>query len=72
MGGVSSIQFFGTCFTVKPLYSEQSRDPNFFSLYGGAHPRGVRYVHAHMFQKCNVHMYIKTDLPNLFDFGLFD
>ena len=57
-------------FTVKPLYSEQSRDPNKCSLYGGVHPRGVRYVHAHMCQKYNVpvHMYIKTDLPNLFDF----
>ena len=54
--------------TVKPLYSEQSRDPKKCSLYGGVHPRGVRYVHAHMCQKCNVHMYIKTDLPNLFDF----
>ena len=46
-----------TC-TVKPLYSEQSRDPKKCSLYGGVHPRGVRYVHAHMCQKCNVHMYI--------------
>ena len=43
--------------TVKPLYSEQSRDPNKCSLYGGVHPRGVRYVHAHMCQKYNVHMY---------------
>ena len=51
-----------TIYTVKPLYSEQSRDPNFFSLYGGVHPRGVRYVHAHMCQKYNVHIqYIKTD-----------
>ena len=30
--------------TVKPLYSEQSRDPKKCSLYGGVHPRGVRYV----------------------------
>ncbi len=35
-------------FTVKPLYSEQSRDPQFCSLYGGVHPRGVRYGHAHV------------------------
>ena len=47
--------------TVKPLYSEQSRDPKKCSLYGGVHPRGVRYVHAHMCQKYNVHMYITTD-----------
>ena len=47
--------------TVKPLYSEQSRDPTKCSLYGGVHPRGVRYVHAHMCQKYNVHMYITTD-----------
>ena len=55
--------------TVKPLCSDQSRDPKKCSLYGGVHPRGVRYVHAHMCQKYNVpvHMYIKTDLPNLFD-----
>ena len=45
-------------YTVKPLYSEQSRDPNKGSLYGGVHPRGVRYVHAHMCQNYNVHMYI--------------
>ena len=44
-------------YTVKPLYSEQSRDPKKCSLYGGVHPRGVRYVHAHMGQKYNVHMY---------------
>ena len=44
--------------TVKPLYSEQSRDPNKCSLYGGVHPRGVRYVHAHMFLKYNVHVHI--------------
>ena len=41
--------------TVKPLYSEQSRDPNKCSLYGGVHPRGVRYVLAHMCQKYNVY-----------------
>ena len=34
--------------TVKPLYSEQSRDPKKNSLYRGVHPRGVRYVHVHM------------------------
>ena len=34
--------------TVKPLYSEQSRDPKKCSLYRGVHPRGVRYVHVHM------------------------
>ena len=38
-------------YTVKPLYSEQSRDPKTCSLYGGVHPRGVRYGHAHMCQK---------------------
>ena len=37
--------------TVKPLYSEQSRDPKKCSLYGGVHPRGVRYGHAHMCEK---------------------
>ena len=31
--------------TVKPLYSEQSWDPNICSLYRGVHPRGVIYVH---------------------------
>ena len=30
--------------TVKPLYSEHLRDPKKCSLYGGVHPRGVRYV----------------------------
>ena len=44
------------CTTVKPLYSEQSRDPNKCSLYRGVHPRGVRYVHAHMCLKYNVHI----------------
>ena len=34
--------------TVKPLYSEQSLDPKKCSLYEGVHPRGVRYVHAHV------------------------
>ena len=34
--------------TVKPLYSEQSRDPKKCSLYRGVHPGGVRYVHVHM------------------------
>ena len=43
-------------YTVKPLYSEQSRDPNKCSLYGGVHPRGVRYVHAHVCLKYNVHI----------------
>ena len=43
--------------TVKPLYSEQSRDPKNVHYTGGVHPRGVRYVHAHMCQKYNVHMY---------------
>ena len=42
--------------TVKPLYSEQSRDPKKCSLYGGVQPRGVRYVHAHMCLKYNVHI----------------
>ena len=42
--------------TVKPLYSEQSRDPKKCSLYGGVHPRGVRHVHAHMCLKYNVHI----------------
>ena len=66
--------------TVKPFYSEQSRDPNKCSLYGGVHPPGVRYVHAHMLLKYNVHILkvtsqiyltfarIKTDWPNFFDF----
>ena len=50
--------FVDTCigYTVKPLYSEQSRDPKKCSLYGGVHPRGVRYVHAHMCLKYNVHI----------------
>ena len=48
------ILLFGT--TVKPLYSEHSRDPKKCSLYGGVHPRGVRYVHAHMYLKYNVHI----------------
>ena len=47
--------------TVKPLYSEQSRDPIFFH-YTGVHLRGVRYVHVHMCLQCNVH--IKT-VPSL-------
>ena len=38
---------YASC-TVKPLYSEQSRDPKKCSLYRGVHPRGVRYVHVHM------------------------
>ena len=42
--------------TVKPLYSEQSRDPKKCSLYGGVHPRGRRYVHAHMCLKYNLHI----------------
>ena len=42
--------------TVKPLYSEQSRDPNKCSLYGGVHPRGVRYVRADMCLNYNVHI----------------
>ena len=42
--------------TVKPLYSEQSRDPKQCSLYGGVHPRGRRYVHAHMCLKYNLHI----------------
>ena len=42
--------------TVKPLYSEQSRDPTKCSLYGGVHPRGVRYIPAHMCLKYNVHI----------------
>ena len=41
---------------MKPLYSEQSRDPNKCSLYGGVHPRGVRYVHADMCLNYNVHI----------------
>ena len=45
--------------TVKPLYSEQSRDPKKCSLYRGVHPRGVRYVHAHMCLKYN-NTHIKT------------
>ena len=40
--------------TVKPLYSEQSRDPKKCSLFGGVHPRGVRYVHADMCLNYNV------------------
>ena len=58
---LKKLEHYGVRGTVKPLYSEQSRDPNKCSLYGGVHPRGVRYVHAHMCQKYNVHMYIKTD-----------
>ena len=42
--------------TVKPLYSEQSRDPHFFSLYRGVHPIGVIYVHVYMCLKYNVHI----------------
>ena len=42
--------------TVKPLYSEQSRDPKKCSLYGGVHPRGARYVNAYMCLKYNVHI----------------
>ena len=42
--------------TVKPLYSEQSRDQKKCSLYGGVHPRRVRYVHADMCLKYNVHI----------------
>ena len=34
-------QIYGT---VKLLYSEHSRDQKKCSLYGGVHPRGVRYV----------------------------
>ena len=49
-------QLFLSC-TVKPLYSEWSRDPKKCSLYGGVHPRGVRYVHAHMCLKYNVHIF---------------
>ena len=49
--------------TVKPLYSEHSRDPKKCSLYGGVHPRGVRYVHAHLCLNYNV-LPIKT-VPSL-------
>ena len=58
--------FFVSYCTVKPLYSEQSRDPNKCSLYGGVHPRGVRYVHAHMCLKYNVHL-LKLFRPCLRD-----
>ena len=53
-------------YTVKSLYSEQSRDPKKCSLYGGVHPRGVRYVHAHMCLKYNVHI-LKLFRPCLRD-----
>ena len=49
----SDVGFTGT---VKPLYSEQSLDPNKCSLYGGVHPRGRRYVHAHMCLKYDLHI----------------
>ena len=52
--------------TVKPLYSEQSRDPKKCSLYGGVHPRGVRYVHAHMCLNYNVQI-LKLFCPCLRD-----
>ena len=42
------VRSYGYRGTVKPLYSEQSRDPNFFSLYGGVHPRGVRCSCRHV------------------------
>ena len=48
--------------TVKPLYSEQSRDRTNCSLYRGVHLRGVRCVHVHMCLQYNVH--IKT-VPSL-------
>ena len=41
--------------TVKPLYSEQSRDPKKCSLYRGVHPRGMRYVHVHICLQYIVH-----------------
>ena len=53
--------------TMKPLYSEQSRDPNKCSLYGGVHPRGVRYVHAHMCLKYNVHIKLTSQMSSTFD-----
>ena len=42
--------------TVKPLYSEQSRDQKKCSLYRGVHLRGVIYVHVHMCLQYNVHI----------------
>ena len=71
--------------TVKPLYSEHSRDPKKCSLYGGVHPRGVRsevrYVHADICLNYNVQDVIDSANRNAkltnqisltFDFGLFD
>ena len=56
VGNIVSMAFFDSTTTVKPLYSEQSRDPKKCSLYGGVHPRGRRYVHAHMCLKYNLHI----------------
>ena len=50
--------------TVKPLYSEQSRDPKKCSLYRGVHLRGVIYVHVHMTLCLQYNVHIKT-VPSL-------
>ena len=58
-------QLFKQDCTVKPLYSQQSRDPNIVH-YRGVHPRGVIYFHAHMCMKYNVGpTHIKTVSPLL-------
>ena len=53
---LANILYIPVACTVKSLYSEQSRDPKKCSLYGGVHPKGVRYVHAYMCLKYNVHI----------------
>ena len=67
----------GMSSTVKPLYSEQSRDPNKCSLYGGVHPRGCEICgDPDMFMhtcKCLLHILKLTSQTSLtFGFGLFD
>ena len=42
--------------TVKPLYSEQSRDPKKCSLCRGVHLRGVTYVHVPAIQYTHIKM----------------
>ena len=57
-----SIRYLNTLYhvhyvsTVKPLYSEQSRDLTICSLYRGVHPRGAVYVHVYMCLKYTVHI----------------
>ena len=57
-----SIRYLNTLYhvhyvsTVKPLYSEQSRDLTICSLYRGVHPGGAVYVHVYMCLKYTVHI----------------